>query len=79
MEITLEISDDLLKWLEAQAAESECSVTEWINDSLERLQLTEPTYELSMKQYFSREPREFNWIDGRRPTRDELHDRDRLR
>ena len=28
-----------------------------------------------MDRYLARKPRKLDWIDGRKPTRDELHDR----
>ena len=78
-EITIKISDDLLNWVEVQATESGCSTAECIADALERLRAGEQTYDLAMERYFWREPSELRWIDGRRPTREELHDRERLR
>ena len=32
-------------------------------------------YEVAMKSYLARKPRKINWPDGRRLTREELHDR----
>ncbi len=36
-------------------------------------------YDLAMERILSRKPRKLSWIDGRPPTRDELHDRAGLR
>lgn len=78
-EITIKISDDLLNWVEIQATESGCSAAECTTDALEKLRAGEQAYDRAMARYFSRVPSELNWIDGRRPTREELHDRERFR
>ena len=31
-----------------------------------------------MARYLAIKPRKFQWVDGRKPTREELHDRDSL-
>ena len=36
-------------------------------------------YDLVMERYLSGKPRKLNWVDGRPPKRDELHDRTGLR
>ena len=36
-------------------------------------------YDIAMERHLSRKPRKMNWIGGRKPTRDELHDRSGLR
>ena len=42
---------------------------------LEGMQRGEDEYDLAMDRYLARKPRKLDWIDGRKPTRDELHDR----
>jgi len=32
-----------------------------------------------MKRYLEMKPRKLDWLDGRKPTREELHDRPGLR
>lgn len=39
----------------------------------------EDDYEVAMARALARKPRRMAWVDGRRLTRDELHDRTGLR
>ena len=43
------------------------------------LQAREDSYEAAMARALARKPRKMTWVDGRKPTRDELHDRTGLR
>ena len=38
----------------------------------------EGEYDFAMQRHFDRKPRKLTWIDGLRPTRDEVHDRSGL-
>ena len=42
---------------------------------LEGMRRGEDEYDLAMERYLSRKPRKLHWADGRRPTREDLHDR----
>ena len=39
----------------------------------------EDEYEVAMKQALAVKPRKMEWVDGRKPTREELHDRPSFR
>jgi hypothetical protein len=36
-------------------------------------------YNEAMRRFFSHKPFDFQWVGGRRPTREEIHDRARAR
>ena len=55
------------------------SVSKWLADLVERTRRGEDTYEIAMASALARKPRRMEWVDGRKPTREELHDRAGLR
>lgn len=84
-DVTVELPDDLAEWLQDRAAKGNRSVSEWVAERLAEMQRQEgdapeeDRYEAAMKSYLARKPRKINWLDGRKPTREELHDRAGLR
>ena len=77
--ITITLPEEVARWLRVKAAESERSVSKWLAELLEGMQLQEDEYEAAMKRFLSIKPRKMEWVDGRKPTREELHDRDTFR
>lgn len=77
--ITITLPEDVARWLRVKAAENERSVSKWLAELLEDMQRQEDEYEVAMKRYLAMKPREINWPQGRRPTREELYDRPGLR
>ena len=77
--VTITLPDDLARWLRVRAAEDDRSVSRWIADLLAGMRRGEDGYEVAMREFLSVEPRRMEWIDGRRPTREELYDRPCLR
>ena len=79
--VTLALPHDLAQWVRVRAAENGRSESEWIAERLERMRRYEDEYDVAMNRFFARarEPRKLEWVDGRKPTRDELHDRAGLR
>ncbi len=73
--ITITLPEDGARWVRVKAAENERSVSKWLAELLERIQRQEDEYEIAMKRALSIEPRRMEWVDGRKPTREELHDR----
>ncbi len=75
--VTIELPDDLARWAEARAAENGRSAPEWIAAQLESMRRCEDEYDVAMNRLFgrARKPRRLEWVDGRKPTREELHDR----
>lgn len=77
--ITITLPEDLARWVRVRAAENERSVSKWIAELLEGTRRREDDYDMAMRQFLAVEPRRMEWVDGRKPTREELHDRAGLR
>ena len=77
--ITITLPEDLARWVRVRAAENERSVSKWIAELPEGTRRREDDYDMAMKQFLAVEPRRMEWVDGRKPTREELHDRAGLR
>ncbi len=77
--VTITLQEDLARWLRVKAAEDDRSVSKWLAELLEGMRLKEDAYETAMRRYLGMKPRKLDWLDGRKPTREELHDRPGLR
>ena len=79
--VTVTLADDVALWLRVRAAEQNRSVSRWLAELIEGMRRREDKYEIAMERFLARarKPRKLEWVDGRRPTRDELHDRPGLR
>ena len=77
--VTVSLPDDVARWLRVEAAKADCSVSKWLVERLEEMRCRQDTYEVAMERYLARKPVTRRWVDGRKPTRDELHDRAGLR
>lgn len=77
--VTVTLPEDVAAWLRVRAAENGRSVSRWLAELLEGMRRGEDEYDLAMERYLARKPRKFGWVEGRKPTRDELHDRSGLR
>ena len=70
--ITITLPDEVARWLRVKAAENERSVSKWLTELLEGMQRQEDGYEVAMKRFLARKPWKMEWVDGRKPTREEL-------
>ena len=77
--VTVALPEDVALWLRVRAAQNERSVSKWLAELLEGMKRGEDDYDVAMERFMARKPRKLTWIDGRKPTRDELHDRAGLR
>ena len=79
--VTVTLPEETALWLRVRAAEQDRSVSRWLAEMLEGMRRHEDDYEVAMERFLARarEPRMLEWADGRRPTREELHDRAGLR
>ena len=77
--VTITLSEETARWVRARAAERNRSVSSWLAEQVERMRRGDDRYEIAMTSALARKPRRMEWIDGRRPTREELHDRAGLR
>ena len=73
--VTVTLSEETARWVRARAAEQNRSVSSWLAEQVERMRRGDDRYEIAMASALARKPRRMEWIDGRRPTREELHDR----
>lgn len=79
--ITITLPEEVALWLRVRAARNERSVSRWLAELLEGMRRQEDEYDVAMERFLARarEPRKLEWVDGRKPTREELHDRAGLR
>ena len=79
--VTVALPEDAALWLRVRAAEQNRSVSNWLAEIIEGMRRQEDEYEVAMERFLARarEPRKLEWVDGRKPTREELHDRAGLR
>lgn len=76
---TITLREDVALWLRSQAAKDGLSVSSWVGKLLEGMKNREDEYEVVMERFLSRKPRKLKWVDGRKPSREELHERRNLR
>ncbi|MDE0206033.1 MAG: hypothetical protein OXP66_08395 [Candidatus Tectomicrobia bacterium] len=72
--VTITLPEDLARWLRIRAAENDRSVSKWLAELLEKMRQQEDEYETAMKRALSIPPRRMEWVDGRKPSREVLHD-----
>jgi len=75
--VTVTLPEETALWVRVRAAEQDRSVSRWLAEMLEGMRRAEDEYEIAMERFLARarQPRRLAWADGRRPTREELHDR----
>ena len=73
--VTVSLPEETARWLRVEAAQADRSVSRWLADLLDTMRRQDDQYEAAMARYLAIKPRKFQWIDGRKPTREELHDR----
>ena len=73
--VTISLPDDLARWLRVRAAADGRNVSGWIAQLLAEMRRRDDEYEVAKKEFLAVKPRRMEWVDGRKPTREELHDR----
>ena len=73
--VTVSLPEDTARWLRVEAAKADLSVSRWLADLLESKRRQDDAYQAAMERCLAIKPRKFEWVDGRKPTREELHDR----
>ena len=73
--VTVSLPEDTARWLRVEAAKADRSVSAWLADLLEGRRRQDAEYEAAMERCLAIKPRKLQWVDGRKPTREELHDR----
>ena len=75
--LTITTDEEVLRWARVRAAEQNTSVARLVGELLRRHMQCESQYEAARRRFMSRKPRRLS--RGPYPSRDELHDRARLR
>lgn len=77
--VTVTLEPEAARWARVEAARRETSVSRLLGDLLEREMRGHEAYDRAMQRFFSQEPG-VHRTDGRQlPSREELHERNRLR
>lgn len=77
--VTITLTEELALWLRVRAAEADQSVSNWLAQMIEKMKLREDEYQSAMERALAIQPRQAEWVEGQKPTRDALHDRASLR
>jgi len=77
--ITVTLDEKTAAWVRVHAAKLGKSVSRLLGEILYAHMRELREYNESMRRFQALTPRNFNWRDGRRPTREDLHDRPGLR
>ena len=77
--ITITVDEQIAAWLRIYAAKQGKSVSRFVGELLEGHMRETQEYSAARRRFLASEPFTFQFVDGRRPTREELHDRAGLR
>lgn len=77
--ITVTLDEKIAAWVRVHAARQGKSVSRLLGELLQQLMHDQRDYFEAMRRFQALKPRHFEWVGGRRPTREELYDRDRIR
>lgn len=75
--VTVTLEDEVARWARMEAARNDTSVSRLLGDLLKERMLQADTYQRAMRRALARKP--FLKSDGRYLSREEIHDRARLR
>ncbi len=77
--ITITLDEKTAAWARIYAAQRGKSLSRLLGEILQERMREVRDYNDAMRRFLSKKPFKFEWVDGRRPTREETHDRTRLR
>jgi hypothetical protein len=77
--VTITLDEETARWARIEAARSDTSISQLIASLLREKMLGADDYEAARRRYFAQEPGTHRRPGQKYPTRDELHERDRLR
>jgi plasmid stability protein len=77
--VTITLDDETAAWARVYAAEHNTSVSRIVGEMLQRQMSDGQMYAEAMRHFLAREPIRLKRAGKRYATRDELHDRTRLR
>jgi hypothetical protein len=76
---TIKLDEATAAWARVHAAEHNISVSRMVGEMLQKQMLEGPKYAEAMRRFLARKPVRLKRAGKRYATRDELHDRARLR
>ena len=77
--VTITLDEKTAAWALQHAAHRSMSLSRFVGELLEKTMQESQDYERAMREYLSREPAPLKRPRARYPSRDKLHDRNRLR
>jgi hypothetical protein len=77
--ISVDLDDELFEFVCADATIVKLEPSHYVRELLKDCMEQERRYRESQRRFFTRKPFAFQFVDGRFPTRDEIHDRASLR
>jgi len=77
--VTITLDEKTAAWVRVCAAKHGKSVSRLVGEMLAERMRDRREYDAAMRRFFSTPPFKFGWIDGHRPSREELYERRRLR
>ena len=75
--ITITLEENLARWARIEAARSDTSVSRFLAEILKERMMQKNNYEVAKRRALARKP--FLKTDGRYLSREQAHDRERLR
>lgn len=73
--LTITLPEDTARWVRVRAAQEDRSVSRWLAALIEAMRRREDGYDIAVDRLLAIKPQKLEWIDGRRPTREEIYDR----
>lgn len=77
--VTITLDEKTAAWVRIHAAERGKSVSRFVGEMLQERMREVRAYDRAMRRFLASKPVKFQWVAGRRPRREELHDRAGLR
>jgi hypothetical protein len=77
--LTISLDEKTAAWIRVYAAKRGMSVSRFVGEVLNERMIETRSYNQAMRNFLAQKPFDFEFTDGRRPARDELHDRSSLR
>lgn len=77
--ITVSLDEKTAAWVRVYAAKQGKSVSRLLGEILQRHMHDQREYFEAMRRFQALKPRDVEWVGGRRPAREELYDRGRIR
>jgi plasmid stability protein len=77
--VTITLEEEVARWARVRAAEKNTSMSRLIGELLREHMKQEESYEAAMRRFLSRKPKPLKPRGRTYPSREELHDRARLR